>query len=95
MDDPVVLSHFRRAAVLEMAKVYDAKVIDIGAEHLVLELVSWSRRCDAFIKMMQQFGVLECAFGNDHDTARSRWGSGRKISINGEVVDLASLPPSS
>ena len=94
VDDPVVLSHFRRAAVLEMAKMYDAKVIDIGAEHLVLELVSWSRRCDAFIKMMQQFGVLECVRSGMIVMARSRVGGQEEKRSIREVVDLASLPPS-
>jgi acetolactate synthase I/III small subunit len=94
INDPVILNHFRRAAVLEMAKMYDAKVIDIGAEHLVLELVSWSRRCDAFIKMMQQFGVLECVRSGMIVMARSRVGGQEEKRSIREVVDLASLPPS-
>lgn len=60
MDDKMMSNHFRRSAVLELAKMYDAKVADIGTDHVIVELVSWSRRCDAFVRMMQPFGVLEC-----------------------------------
>ena len=94
VDDPVVLSHFRRAAVLETAKMYDAKVIDIGAEHLVGGARFWSRRCDAFIKMMQQFGVLECVRSGMTVMARSAVGGQEEKRSIRQVVDLASLPPS-
>lgn len=94
--DPLVSAHFRRAAVLETAKLYDASVADIGEQHVVLELVSWSSRCDAFIRMMHPYGVMECVRSGMICMSRSRVGpspDAEKKDIR-EAVDLASLPPS-
>lgn len=95
-DDPLIANHFRRAAVLEIAKLYEAKVTDIGAESIVLELVAWSQRCDAFIRMMQPHGIIECARSGAICMSRARVGPppGSETKSVREAVDLASLPPS-
>jgi acetolactate synthase-1/3 small subunit len=37
-------THYHRQAVLDIAKMFDAKVSDIGAEYVVMELSAWQRR---------------------------------------------------
>ncbi len=61
-------------------------------------MVSWPKRVDAFIKMLQPFGVIEAARSGTIAMSRSPVG-GFYEDMNigdGEVrkVDLASLPPS-
>ena len=45
----MMASHFHRQAILDIAKMFNATVEDIGSEAIILEIVSWSARVDAFI----------------------------------------------
>lgn len=42
-----------RAAVRDIGELFGAEVVDVGTRHIVFQLTSWSRRIDAFIKMVR------------------------------------------
>lgn len=55
-NDPDKLSQ-----VMEITKVYKAKTVDLSPNSLVLELTGDSQKIDAFIKLLQHYGILEMA----------------------------------
>lgn len=50
-----------RAAVRDVGALFGAEVVDVGSRHIVFQLTSWSRRIDAFIRMLEPWGVIEVA----------------------------------
>jgi acetolactate synthase-1/3 small subunit len=48
-------------AVRDVGNLFGAEVVDVGSRHIVFQLTSWSRRIDAFIRMLEPFGVVEVA----------------------------------
>ncbi len=48
-----------RAAVIEAANVYRAKVVDLSPESISIEITGEQTKLDGFIKYMRQYGVLE------------------------------------
>lgn len=66
-----------RAAIIEAANVYRAKVIDLAPESLSIEITGEQTKLDGFIKFMRQYGILElCRTGV---TALGRGDSTMKI----------------
>jgi acetolactate synthase-1/3 small subunit len=93
--DDMMATHFHRQAVLEIGKMFGATVSDIGSESVILELVAWNARVDAFIRMMQPYGIIEAARSGTIAMSRSKVGGGdSSIKEERTIVDLSSLPPS-
>jgi len=92
----IMSTHLFKQAVIETAKIFDAKVIDVGSETLVFEIVSWSKRVDAFIRMMSPFGIVEAVRSGTIAMNRSAVaGVGTQEEKNtGASIDLSDLPPS-
>ena len=87
--------HFHRTAIIEVANIFGATVSDVGSEHMIIELSSWSARVDAFLKMLQPYGVVEAA--RSGVIAMGRTKVLEHVSEDEEsttVIDLADLPPS-
>lgn len=57
----LLASQSHRAAVRDIGDLFGAEVVDVGSSHVVFQLTSWSRRIDAFIRMLEPFGVIEVA----------------------------------
>lgn len=93
--DTLMENHFHRQAVLQLAGMFEAKVTDVGSESVILEIVSWPKRVDAFFRILEPYGIIE--------GARSGVIAMNRAAVAGEddgqdavksVVDLANLPPS-
>jgi acetolactate synthase-1/3 small subunit len=48
-----------RTEVLQIAEHYKAKVVDYGAESLVLRVYGESEKIDSFINLLRPFGIIE------------------------------------
>ena len=59
--EALLASQPHRAAVRDIGDLFGAEVVDVGSSHVVFQLTSWSRRIDAFIRMLEPFGVIEVA----------------------------------
>lgn len=95
--DELMAVHFHRQALQEIAHLFEAKVMDIGSETIIMELVSWPSRVDGFIKMLRPFKIVEAARTGIIAMARSKVNSPEDTAESGEEdvkVDLAALPPS-
>jgi len=93
--DSLMQSQFHRQAVINIAETFGAEVHDVGTDSVILQLSSWSKRVDAFIRILSPLGVIEAArsgtiamnrvpvIGGEHETEEEA-----------TKIDLADLPPS-
>ena len=83
-----------RAAVRDLGALFGAEVVDVGSRHIVFQLTSWSRRIDAFVKMLEPWGVIEVARSGVVAMLRSPVaGSLALAEKKKEEVDVSALPP--
>ncbi|GBG31080.1 Acetolactate synthase small subunit [Hondaea fermentalgiana] len=92
--DEMMASHFHRQAILDIAKMFEGKIIDIGSECVIVEVVSWSRRVDALFRMLEPYGIIEGARSGIIAMSRSTVAGEEDADDTRSVVDLADLPPS-
>jgi acetolactate synthase-1/3 small subunit len=94
-----------RGQLVELANLFRAKVIDVGADSLTIELSGTEEKLEAFIELVSPFGIIELARTGVIAMARGSTGSGqrprvtrytRKSASQGDPVseiDPANLPP--
>lgn len=93
-DEQLLEAHARRAAVTELGKLYGGETVDVGREHVTIQLVSWPRRVDAFIRMLQPFGIIECARTGMVALPRSRVTPPKDSKEKEQIERNVILPPS-
>ena len=49
----------QRAEICELADIFRAKIVDVGHEHVIIELAGQESKLSAFIDLMRPFGILE------------------------------------
>lgn len=91
-----------RSEILEMANLFRAKVVDVGARSLVVEITGEEDKIDALYDLLRPFGILELmrtgrvamvrgkASGNVSDDVGS---DSVVISRNGRLAELAGAVP--
>jgi acetolactate synthase-1/3 small subunit len=57
----VSADHFTRASLLQLTQVFEARVVDVAADSLVLEMTASPSRIDALLEVLRPYGVLEMA----------------------------------
>lgn len=57
----VSADHFNRASLLQLTQVFEARVVDIAVDSLVLEMTASPSRIDALLEVLRPYGVLEMA----------------------------------
>ena len=48
-------------SVIALAEQFRGRVVDVSSASVIVEMSAKSSRCDAFLKLVRPFGVLECA----------------------------------
>ena len=48
-------------SVIALAEQFRGRVVDVSSTSVIVEISAKSSRCDAFLKLVRPFGVLECA----------------------------------
>lgn len=48
-------------SVVALAEQFQGRVVDVSSTSVIVEMSAKSSRCDAFLKLVRPFGVLECA----------------------------------
>ena len=51
----------QRQSVITMANVFRGKIVDVGTESLIIELTGQQNKLDAFLRLLQDYEVLELA----------------------------------
>ncbi|KAJ2700580.1 acetolactate synthase, regulatory subunit [Coemansia sp. IMI 203386] len=97
----VVETSRRLGYIRNLANMFGARVVDVGAECCIVELCAKSERVDAFMKIAAPFGILEAARSGRMAMSRTA-----KLSLyeeapaeeseadKGPAPDLSNLPPS-
>ncbi|KAJ2456328.1 acetolactate synthase, regulatory subunit [Coemansia sp. RSA 2336] len=96
----VVESSRRLSYIRNLATMFGARVVDVGADCCIVELCAKSERVDAFMKIAAPFGILEAA-----RSGRMAMSRAAKLSLFEEAApktaetdtaetDLSHLPPS-
>lgn len=95
----------RRAELVELANLFRAKIIDVGADSLTIELSGTEEKLEAFIELLAPFGIIELARTGVIALARGLTASGQRPKTTqytkrsqtqpdaGAQMDPANLPP--
>ena len=51
----------KRDRIMALAKLFDAEMVDVGSRAMTIQLTSWPRRIDAFLKFAGPYGIIETA----------------------------------
>jgi len=55
----VSATHGERSHVLELAQVFRARVVDVGAESLIIEITGDEDKIDGLLEVLRPYGILE------------------------------------
>jgi acetolactate synthase-1/3 small subunit len=55
----IAAGHDSRAAVMQLAQVFDARVVDVAPESLVVEICASESKVDGLLDVLQPYGVIE------------------------------------
>ena len=76
----VSANHQNRAAVMQLANVFHARVVDVAPESLVVEMVGSEAKIDGLLEVLRPYGVLEMVRTGRVAMAR---GSGAGVAAGG------------
>ena len=93
-----------RTAVMQVAQIFRANVVDLSQDRMMLELGGAEEKLEAFVEQVQPFGLIELARtgiiamprGNSEGTRRNlRSGLARLVDMphQDDAIDPGDLPP--
>lgn len=77
----VTAGHTSRSSLMQVAQALDARVVDVAADSLVLEMTASPARIDALLEVLRPYGVVEMAR------------TGRIAMVRGAAGELEAAPP--
>ena len=92
------VSNARRSAIVEIANIFRAKVVDLSPGQVMIEMSGTESKIEALVQLMQPYGIIELArtgviamprgqnIGNNDRR-------GRATATAGSGIDEGSLPP--
>lgn len=91
----------RRGEIIELASIFRAKVVDVSADRVMIELAGDEDKIEALIDLLRPFGIIELARTGIIAMPRGAGGPGqtmravRKSAQPGSASDIdpGSLPP--
>src|SRR5690606_31436113 len=67
-----------RSQVKELTDIFRARIVDVSAEHVMIEIAGQERKIEAFIDAVRPFGILEMA-------RTGRIALARKVTMSAEI----------
>ena len=49
----------KRSEVKELADIFRARIVDVGTDHVMIEISGQERKIESFIEIMRPFGIIE------------------------------------
>lgn len=85
-------------SVIALAEQFRGRVVDVSSTSVIVEMSGKSSRCDAFLKLVRPFGILECARSGTMVLPRSPIpssyaGAEDLTEEEVEAIDAGALPP--
>ena len=56
---PLMSTSLQRQALTELARLFQARVVDVSLDSMVLELCAKQERIDAFLNLLKPYGIIE------------------------------------
>lgn len=88
--------HARRQAIAEIVAMYGGKVINVGTEHVVVEVVAASKGVDVIMELLRPFGIIEAVRSGALAMSQSKVSGiydDNAPTADRQVVDDSALPP--
>lgn len=51
----------QRQAITELARLFNARIVDVSIDSVIVELSAKPDRVDAFLKLLKPYGIIEAA----------------------------------
>ncbi|WFD36697.1 acetolactate synthase [Malassezia cuniculi] len=93
--DALVTKNSNMNSIIQLAEQFHGRVVDISTVNVIVELCAKSTRCDAFLKLVEPFGIVECARSGTMVLARTPIETDENNEAEKDVasVDASLLPP--
>jgi acetolactate synthase-1/3 small subunit len=93
--EDLVARHKQRQAAVDIAKMFDGKVSNVGTEHIILEAVAQPRKIDAMLSLLRPLGIIEAVRSGALAMSQSQVTGIYDDNVRSEkaAVDDADLPP--
>lgn len=94
-----------RGQLVQLVNLFRAKIIDVGADTLTIELSGTEEKLEAFIELVSSYGIIELARTGVIAMARGASSTGKRpattryarkgqaVEASGDEIDPANLPP--
>ncbi|KAJ3255234.1 hypothetical protein HK104_007166, partial [Borealophlyctis nickersoniae] len=94
---PLLGTAIQRQAITELARLFNARIVDVSTTSVIIELSAKSERVDAFLKLMKPYGIIEATRSGVMAMPRSPVDGlfGETETVEEEVagIDATMLPP--
>lgn len=90
------LKHEHLNDIINLSKNFGARVVDISETNCIVEIAAKPTRVSAFLKLLEPFGILECARSGMMALPRTPLKKDEhddEIEKINEIVDISQLPP--
>ncbi|TPX44087.1 acetolactate synthase [Synchytrium endobioticum] len=92
--NPLVAAGLQRQSITELARLFNARIVDVALDSMIIEMTAKPDRIDAFLQLLKPYGISEAARSGSMAMPRA------PLDIDSaprdeatEDVDLTSLPP--
>lgn len=80
--------------IIALAEQFQGRVVDVSTESVIVEMSGKSRRCEALLKLLRPFGIIECARSGTMALPRAKMEFEDEEKFENDVhVDASLLPP--
>lgn len=82
-------------SIIQLAEHFQGRVSDISSGNMIVELCAKPSRCDAFLRLVAPFGIVECARTGTMVLARTPVGTDENLEADDDAPDMdpSLLPP--
>ncbi|MGB0766452.1 MAG: acetolactate synthase small subunit [Phycisphaeraceae bacterium] len=81
-----------RTAVMQVAEIFRANVVDLSADQMMLELGGAEEKLEAFVEQVKPFGLIELARTGVIAMPRGYSGDGTRRSMKSGLVRITEMP---
>ena len=86
----------RRSSLIELANIFRAKIVDVSPGQVMIELAGTEEKLEAFIQLVQPYGIIELARTGVIAMPRGQAVGDRRARVSvssGSAIDEGDLPP--
>ncbi|KAI9325097.1 small subunit of acetolactate synthase-domain-containing protein [Zopfochytrium polystomum] len=94
---PLLAAGIHRQAVTELARLFNARVVHVTYDNMIVELCSSPDKIDSFLKLLKPYGIVEATRSGSITLSKSPVDglheSAAEVKDEGGAIDVTQLPP--